>query len=302
MADPEEKTRNKIRSNSLSGPVVQGRYVGNVRQYNLPLLSAVVGAIIVLVTGILVSIATSSDKMSGNSDSATSGEPEVTDAPIRLSRQPTISNIAHDKVIPATTKLEYADVLKHFSQYREETALTQWEWIQALGAVGVEESYWEFGLDGMRDHTVQIVDVRPVEIECGPALGGTLLYDPPAGDTPIFLAVDLDDPNPKFQIEYPNQPPKSLFEQKIDLPKGETVPVVIVARATKGHCRFNLQIDYTSDGIQDNLVITAGDRQFEVTGRRPANQYNWVYLSGIHQCKSSYRLTGEDFANFNGKC
>jgi hypothetical protein len=297
----EENTRNTIRSDSLSGSAVQARDVGSVRQYNLPLLSAVVGAVIVLVTGTLVYAAVRSNEVAGMP--AAVGNAGTANAPIRLSRQPAMSDsAAYDKVIPAGTELEYDDVVENFSERSANTALTQAEWLQARGAVGVEEGHWEFGLDGMRDHTVQIVDVRPVEMECGPPLGGTLLSDPTSGNGPTTLAVDLDEPDPKFHIEEAYKPPKTLFEQKIDLPKDETIPIIVVARTTKGHCRFNIRIQYTADGVEDSMIIDAKGRPFEVTGRIPDEKYQWVYLSGLSQCTESYRLTGAEFANFDGTC
>ncbi|WP_154697200.1 hypothetical protein [Lentzea guizhouensis] len=161
-------------------------------------------------------------------------------AAIRLAGKVMMDESAFDKVVPSGD-LEHEDVVVNFSERTPATRPSQAEWFAAHGAVGVNQARWSFSLDGMLDHTVQLADVRPVELECGEPLGGTCFSDPGAAEDPEHLVIDLDQPKPRFLLSSPerDQPPQPLFERKVDLKKNESTPFLLIANATKQHCKFS---------------------------------------------------------------
>ncbi|KOV76939.1 hypothetical protein [Nocardia sp. NRRL S-836] len=203
-------------------------------------------------------------------------------AALRLAGAVQLDRSPFDKVIPSTD-LAYQEVVDNFSDS---------EWLAAHGAVGVDEARWSFGLDGMLDHTVQLTDARPVDVECGEPLGGTYLSDPSAGTAPERLEVDFDDRNPRFLLSLPdrNQPPVPLFERKVDLHRDSTTPFLLTARSTRQHCRFKVRFDYTADGEQRQFVLDNAGRPFEVTGKASPEKYDAAYLSGLARCEVSYKV------------
>lgn len=307
----EPGARNRVRTRQVRGDVVQaGSVGGDLRHYNLSVVSAAVGAVIVLVaaltTWVVIEVADGNAVAGRPTGPGTAATQAPTSNPAPAVRQPRPARMdegAYDKVIPGPGPA-YDDVVANFSERTADTVPSKAEWLESRGAVGVGSGRWEFGLDGMRDHTVQVVRARPVDVECGPPLGGTFLHNPDAGELPVILAVDLDAPEPEFRIERPGVPGSvGLFERKIELPRNETIPFVVVARTQRSHCTFGVRLEYTADGHEHTIdIATAWDGPFEVTGPLPKREYDAVYLSPLFQCTTTWRLTGPEFADFTGQC
>jgi hypothetical protein len=216
--------------------------------------------------------------------------PSTQDA-IRLAGEVRIDESAFDKVIPSGD-LKYEDVVGNVVERRPTTKTPKSEWLAAHGAVGVDEARWNFGLDGLLDHAVQITEVRPVDLECGEPLGGTYLSDPAQGSLTEYLTVDFDEREPRFLISAPEagQPPVPLFDRKVNLTKGATQSFVLIARSTKQHCRFRVGFEYTANGVQQQFVVDDNGKPFEVTGKASPDKYAAAYLPGLMQCQVSYKV------------
>jgi hypothetical protein len=286
----DESWHNQTESTRNSGEIVQGRdFHGGVTvnanktfntNKNVTRLVAVGGVLVLVGVAVTAFVLTPHD--SNAPQAAPPSTTSSSSAAIRLAGKVVMDESPFDKVIPSGD-LEYSEVVKNSKNP---------EWLAARGAVGVGEARWSFGLDGMLDHTVQITEARPVDVECGEPLGGTYLYDPNAGTPPERLEIDFDDRNPRFLLSLAehDQPPVPLFERKVDLHKNSTTPFLLAARSTRQHCRFKVRFDYTADGEQRQFLLDVAGRPFEVTGLASPDEYEAAYLSGLARCEVSYKV------------
>jgi hypothetical protein len=201
-------------------------------------------------------------------------------------------------VVPAGDA-DHTDVLNRVSDTEQYGA-----WLTESHAVDLSTTAWQVTLEGGLSSEVVVRDIKPVlEEPCGPPLTGTLITNPSAGRAEeIAFVTDLDQPQPQFlELNQLTEETRPFFGggSVLKLPKGEKNPLIFIARAQSGHCRFHLEITYETDVGRDTMrVYTPGGEPFEVTGPAAFPAYPWVYVGVLQRCDAAdgwARVPGESY-------
>lgn len=174
------------------------------------------------------------------------------------------------------------------------------------GAVSVGRMTWQIVLEGNRSNGVIVTDIRPALLEpCrAPAQGAyvevrsqgegprTHLYtvidkEPPVfyEESPLDLAAgDADSPGPTF-----------FTEHYISLARGEQYPISITAFATDRYCRWNLEVEISSDRKITTLTVPGpGGGPFELTApRTDLSTYDGAVLPDCETMTDFTYVTGD---------
>jgi hypothetical protein len=196
------------------------------------------------------------------------------------------------------------------------------EWVSAVGAggtaaviqpprgaVSVGTMTWQVVLEGNRRNGVIVTDIRPALLEpCRPPAQGAYVGASSAGEGPrTHLYTVIDDEPPAFYEGSPFDPatgdietPEAKFftEHFISLAYGEQYPISITAFATSGYCRWNLEVEISSDRKITELVVPGpGGSPFELTApRKDLAAYDAAALSRCEQPTSFAYVTGDQLA------
>lgn len=165
------------------------------------------------------------------------------------------------------------------------------EWLSAVGeqpsadlpppdgAISVERMTWQVVLEGNRRNGVIVTDIRPALLEpCRPPAQGVYVdYRSQGEGARTHLYTVIDDKPPVFYDRSPLDPatgdartPVAFFtEHFISLGYGEQYPISVTALATDGYCRWNLEVEVSSDRKVTTLTIPGpGGDPFELTAPR----------------------------------
>jgi hypothetical protein len=156
----------------------------------------------------------------------------------------------------------------------------------------LEQLTLRLALQGPSNQEVEIVDIRPIELERTPLLSGTLSYLPPQeGAASIALLLNTDELRPVMRAvagvdEWGQVPGEPYFETTtISLADRERDVVVIRASAQHTAVRFKLRLDYLLGGELKTIVIDDEGRPFRITPlncvARGVATYQAVYEFGV---------------------
>jgi len=130
-------------------------------------------------------------------------------------------------------------------------------------------------LEGRRAHTVVITGMHlKVLSRTTPALGGTLLVDPPQGeDDTIKIGFDLDDDIPvarNLNTQHARFGEPYFNDYTVSFKKGEETTFGIMFRTVKSDVTYDLVLDEVVDGKPTEQVVANGSRPFRTRGFAPA--------------------------------
>ncbi len=167
----------------------------------------------------------------------------------------------------------------------------QWDdLVRRRGMAPIEFQNLTILLQGKRDETIRIIDVRPHILSVGPVFDGTCVTLPTQGQADVFpVHADLDHLSPGT----PGEPRSTYLEKSIDLKKEEraTVEFGVVARKHSYTWEVEIVYDYGDEPhFQHMYVKNTGGVPFRVTG--PAKTYGVVY--GDPSISNIYREVGRN--------
>jgi hypothetical protein len=146
--------------------------------------------------------------------------------------------------------------------------------IQAAHGVDVQSVFIRVVLQGNSNEQVQILNVKPVQLQRSAPLNGTLFEIGPQGAVSnIQMGFDLDQPLPQALnvtgSEFPVMTREPYFEEhSISLGKGGTAVVVIEATTQCYGASFKLAVSYLVGNASRQFIISNGGGPFRVTGIR----------------------------------
>jgi hypothetical protein len=129
-------------------------------------------------------------------------------------------------------------------------------------------------LTGKRSQPVDIIGMRVRVLRRQAPLTGTFLLGPgPQGSSPdVVLQATVDDPAPRLtEVTNGTAAQEPYFaSHHVSLARGETVPFVLFAKATRSYSEWDIAIDYVADG--KNAVAYVG-RNGLVQGNRDSRPF-----------------------------
>jgi len=171
-------------------------------------------------------------------------------------------------------------------------------WFANRHAVDISATGTELVVEGSRNHTVRITDIRPI-VSCQLPLKGALFYSPPAGaDMSTQLLFDLDSPHapPSYIVNQNGTTTsgKDFFgTYTVSLNQGEQHTFKIVASTAKHFCKFTLTMTVLDEDKTVTETITNDGQPFQVTARldngssngfeKPGefSAYQVLYIGGV---------------------
>ncbi|MFE7504674.1 hypothetical protein [Promicromonospora sp. NPDC057488] len=174
------------------------------------------------------------------------------------------------------------------------------------GAVSVGRMTWQIVLEGNRPNGVIVTDIRPALLEpCRVPAQGAYVETRSQGEGPrTHLYTVIDKEPPVFYEESPVDPAdggigspgtKFFAEHYISLAPGEQYPISITALATDKYCRWNLEVEISSDQKITTLTIPGpGGSPFELTApRTDLSTYDGVVLPDCETWTDFTYVTGD---------
>lgn len=159
-----------------------------------------------------------------------------------------------------------------------------------FGAVSLAQQTVKVTLEGQRTVPVTITRMHPHVISCDANLNGTLVLAHPEGvDDLPHLETNLDDPEPQFTDAGEGHgivPTPVYFDNHtITLAKNEVLTIMITAKASSQHCRYELQLDEIVDGSPNSEVLSS-PKPLEVTGPISLDAYSKRFVSSFQYIKT----------------
>lgn len=140
------------------------------------------------------------------------------------------------------------------------------------------------GLEGRRQQTVRIVDVRPEIVHRDQPFTGSLFLTYDAGGSDIErMALELDDPHPQAKVisEDTAEPGGPYFHSRtITLMNGEVVAVNLEVSARKAYVVFNILVEVVYGDRHEWIRVDGGGKPFSLTACAPSiYDYEAAYIS-----------------------
>jgi hypothetical protein len=179
--------------------------------------------------------------------------------------------------------------LVHLNETRQDRTGTAYkEWARSHGGVDPNVSILKLVLEGNRNHTVRVVDLRTIA-KCQAPLDGTILYSPPAGaDTTEAIGFDLDSTSPVAQhFDGRSLSGNYFIDKTIGLRPDEQQTVVIYSMSKNHYCEYSLALTVLDDGKTTTQTITNHGEPFRVTAtlprtkEAPVGSYRSGYMGGV---------------------
>jgi hypothetical protein len=162
-------------------------------------------------------------------------------------------------------------------------------WFRSRGAVDPDVSEIKLVVVGNRPSPVAITGMS-VARRCGPPLGGTLFYSPPAGaEMLVGVGFDLDSTDSAAQNYENGRLSGDYFGSHfISLHEGEIETFEITA-VTKNYCEFTLNLQTVDGSSTKTETIRDGSQPFRVTalvqnpgfGPGDLSHYHVLYVGGV---------------------
>lgn len=158
--------------------------------------------------------------------------------------------------------------------------------MRAAGAVETTMSTVEIELEGNRQKTVRIIDVRAVA-QCREPLTGTIFYGPPQGtvDT-VKLGFDLDEASPIARYAKPDpQDGVPIFvgdyfaDHKYTLDQDDQVTFRLSARTFKSYCEYQYKFELIVDGEPESQLVDNNGQPFKVSAEVRDGPYRQASLN-----------------------
>ncbi|MBG6135850.1 hypothetical protein [Longispora fulva] len=127
-----------------------------------------------------------------------------------------------------------------------------------------------FAVEGNRESTVIVTDLRATVLDRGPSYDGTCVRLPLQGETStVAMAVLVDEAQPRARTLDPklNSLGDPYFDARtLTLQRGERAAVVVTVFAATGLARFTLSLEVSVNGALRRLEVTDNGRPFTLSG------------------------------------
>lgn len=152
--------------------------------------------------------------------------------------------------------------------------------IASKGGIQVGRLKMTVGLEGRRQQTVRVVDVRAVILTRDEPLTGTLLCAPPEGaDVTEKMLFNLDRPVPVAQLVDENGEANSRYfsQRTISLTRNERVTLDLTFDLTVTYTEWVIELDVVYGDVHETIRVDNLGGPFRLTGYgggKPPGSYN----------------------------
>ncbi|MEV0348350.1 hypothetical protein AB0H88_21465 [Nonomuraea sp. NPDC050680] len=147
--------------------------------------------------------------------------------------------------------------------------------LQAVGAASVDKQYVSIKLEGGRNRSISVDDIRPINIKRTAPLAGAFVNFPPQdGGEALQMIFNFDEAQPRARDkagkDFEEARPGGLYfhNRSITLREGHEDSVVIKAITTRWSATFNIRIDYHVIGEameSKHLILSNNGKPFALT-------------------------------------
>jgi hypothetical protein len=149
------------------------------------------------------------------------------------------------------------------------------DWLKLNKGVDAGDTKLQLIVQGKVAKPILLSEMRVKVLHKLPLVTGIPVSCPPAAEAnyrPIEIDLDANPPRVKYQFG------KKTFGFTVQ--PGETEPFNIVAKTTRGHYIWVIELDIVVEGNQRTIEIGSPGGPFETTARQSTDNWEWDYEGG----------------------